>query len=45
MEILNQAYEVVGTVCPKINVKVKEGANTSCVADIHESYITEQGTM
>ncbi|KAK4506409.1 hypothetical protein PRZ48_000139 [Zasmidium cellare] len=43
--VLNSALEEVASVCPDIDVVTKQGSNTTCVADVHESYITERGTM
>lgn len=48
VEILNSKYETVKAVCPtasSLNIKAKADANISCVADVHESYITDSNTM
>ena len=48
VELLDSKYQTVKIVCPtasRLNIQAKAGANISCVADVHESFITESNTM
>ncbi len=43
--ILDSTYTVIHTVCPQLNLKLPPGATARCVADVHESKITDRNTM
>lgn len=44
--VLDDAYNQIYTVCPKLDVTYPPGVNaSSCAADVHESYITASKTM
>ena len=48
VKVLNSRYETLHTVCPSasdLGIAAAPGKNVSCVADSHESYITERNTM
>jgi len=48
VQIYNSQYEVIQTVCPTatdLNIHFSPGTNSTCVCDVHESYITEDNTM
>jgi hypothetical protein len=48
VSILDSHYDTLYTVCPsaaKLNINFPPGGNFSCVADVHESYITDNDTM
>lgn len=45
ISILDTTYTEIYRVCPDINVLAPLGTKFPCYIDIHESYITPQGTM
>ena len=45
VEVIDSSYNSLYTVCPKIQITQPPGQNSSCVADVHESYITPSNTM
>lgn len=44
VEILDTSYKTIHTICPKVNILTPPGVD-SCVADVHESFITSNNTM
>lgn len=48
VNVFDSHYDAVYTVCPKatdLSIMFPPGQQTTCVADIHESYITDRNTM
>lgn len=45
VNIYNTSYDQIATVCPKLNITKPPGQNSDCDADVHESYITDYGTI
>nr|POE49756.1 hypothetical protein CFP56_74594 [Quercus suber] len=45
VEVLDTNYKKIFTVCPNIDITLPPGTTANCVADIHESYITESNTI
>jgi hypothetical protein len=43
--VLDSTYTVIHTVCPQLNLTLPPGATARCVADVHESKITDRNTM
>jgi hypothetical protein len=43
--VLDSTYTVINTVCPQLNLTLPPGATARCVADVHESKITNRNTM
>jgi Arylsulfotransferase (ASST) len=45
VHIFDTTYKEIYTVCPKINIVTLTGVNAECFADLHESFITERGSI
>ncbi|KAJ8606369.1 hypothetical protein MRB53_041038 [Persea americana] len=45
VEILDEHYKTIFTVCPKVNLTLRPGTTADCAADAHESFITPRNTM
>ena len=45
VSILSTTYTELYTVCPTPNIKTPDGSVFDCYADLHESFITDHGTM
>lgn len=45
IEILDENYETLHNVCPKLDINYLPGQSCDCPLDVHESYITENNTM
>lgn len=45
VDILDTNYNLITTVCPKLQITLPAGVTAQCVADLHESYITDRNTM
>ena len=45
VNILNSSYGNVTTICPQLNLTKPPSQSSSCDADVHESYITDYGTI
>ena len=42
---LDETYNEILTVCPKLGLVVPDGADYPCEADFHESFLTDRGTL
>jgi hypothetical protein len=45
VNILDDTYQQIATVCPQLNLTLTPGATSKCDADLHEHYITPSNTM
>ena len=45
VEVLNDKYERIHSVCPKLNINVPFSPDTECFCDQHEALITPNNTM
>lgn len=45
VDILDSSYNTTYTICPKVSITLPPGTSASCIADVHESYITSNNTM
>ncbi|KAJ5950002.1 hypothetical protein N7454_001586 [Penicillium verhagenii] len=45
VQIYDDTYKLINTVCLQINLTMPTGTTTNCDADVHESFITEDNTM
>jgi hypothetical protein len=45
VKILDNNYNEIATVCPKLKFQLPPGVQTDCFVDIHESFITSRNTM
>ncbi|OOQ88727.1 hypothetical protein PEBR_11193 [Penicillium brasilianum] len=45
VQIYDDQYKLIKTVCPQLNLTMPTGTTTDCDADVHESFITEDNTI
>ncbi|QIW97559.1 hypothetical protein AMS68_003077 [Peltaster fructicola] len=45
VRVMDTQYNILHTVCPKIDIQQKPGSNATCVADTHEATISANNTM
>ncbi|KAF2149730.1 hypothetical protein K461DRAFT_314839 [Myriangium duriaei CBS 260.36] len=45
VQVYNTSYDLIATICPKLNLTKPPKQDSDCDADVHESYITEAGTV
>lgn len=45
VNILDDTYTEIYRICPDLNLVAPNGLNITCGADIHESYITDRGSI
>ncbi|GAM82965.1 hypothetical protein ANO11243_009510 [Dothideomycetidae sp. 11243] len=45
VQIYNTSYDLIATICPKLNITHPPGQESDCDADVHESYITDDNTI
>jgi Arylsulfotransferase (ASST) len=45
VSILDTTYNEIYTICPKLHLVTPNGTVAECFADLHESYITERGSI
>ena len=45
VQIYNTSYDLIATVCPKLNLTKPPNQSSDCDADVHESFITTSGSI
>lgn len=45
VNILDDTYQQIATICPQLNLTLTTGATSQCDADLHEHYLTPSNTM